>query len=118
MPDHGFTDQTALLPGETAGRRRFGGWRAGLLAALAMAGLAAAIVYWPRPVVLPPAAGTAPEAPPALTVALAPVLAETLARPAFGDGSVVAWQEWVVGIEAGGLRILEVPVEEGEKVRR
>ena len=57
-------------------------------------------------------------APPALTVALAPVLAQPLPRPIFGDGSVVAWQELVVGIEAGGLRILEVPVEEGERVSR
>lgn len=115
MPDHGFiTDQTTLRPTQPIQGSRLGRWLAALLVVLAAAGIGFA--YWPRPQPIPVLAAS--EAPPALTVTLAPVLAETLARPAFGDGSVVAWQELVVGIETGGLRILEVAVEEGERVRR
>jgi HlyD family secretion protein len=56
--------------------------------------------------------------PSALTVQVVPVREQTLQRPVIGDGSVVAWQELVVGIEAGGLRVAEVPIEEGDRVTR
>jgi RND family efflux transporter MFP subunit len=65
----------------------------------------------------PPAATTPAEPPPALTVAVAPVTPRPLARSVVGDGSVVAWQELVIGAEAGGLRVAEVLVEEGDAVR-
>jgi RND family efflux transporter MFP subunit len=63
---------------------------------------------------------TAPpaEPPPALTVSVAAVVQRPMARVVVGDGSVVAWQELVVGAEAGGLRVVEVAVEEGDRVRR
>jgi RND family efflux transporter MFP subunit len=50
-------------------------------------------------------------------VQLTPVRRQSLARPVIGDGSVVAWQELVLGTEAGGLRVLDVTFEEGEAVR-
>ena len=39
-------------------------------------------------------------------------------RLVVGDGSVAAWQELVVGAEAGGLRVKEILAEEGDQVRR
>jgi RND family efflux transporter MFP subunit len=65
----------------------------------------------------PPAAAIV-EPPPALTVAVADAALRPLARSILGDGSVVAWQELVIGAEAGGLRVAEVLVEEGDTVRR
>ncbi len=62
-----------------------------------------------------PAADGAPSA--AQTVSVVPVAARPVERAVRGDGSVVAWQELVIGAEAGGLRVIEVPVEEGEAVR-
>lgn len=41
-----------------------------------------------------------------------------MARPVVGDGSVLPWQELVVGNEASGLRVAEVAVEEGERVAK
>ncbi|MFC7691077.1 biotin/lipoyl-binding protein [Paeniroseomonas aquatica] len=118
MPDHGFTAQTALAPAATPVSRRRVRWGGAVLLVLLLAAGAAAWLLWPaRPVLTAPSPGPQ-AAPPALTVALATVTAQSLARPVFGDGSVVAWQELVVGIETGGLRILEVPVEEGDGVRR
>jgi RND family efflux transporter MFP subunit len=58
------------------------------------------------------------EPPPALTVSLAPAALRPMARVVVGDGSVVAWQELVIGAEAGGLRMVEMAVEEGDRVRR
>jgi RND family efflux transporter MFP subunit len=69
-----------------------------------------------------PATAAAPpapaEPPPALTVSIAPATQRPMARVVVGDGSVVAWQELVVGAEIGGLRVAEVAVEEGDAVRR
>jgi RND family efflux transporter MFP subunit len=64
-----------------------------------------------------PVAATPAAPPPALTVTVAEVLPTMLTRRISGDGSVVAWQELVIGAEAGGLRVAEVPVQEGEAVR-
>lgn len=58
------------------------------------------------------------EPPPALTVSVAAAVERPMARVVVGDGSVVAWQELVIGAEAGGLRVAEVAVEEGDPVRR
>ncbi|WP_426959425.1 efflux RND transporter periplasmic adaptor subunit [Muricoccus radiodurans] len=66
----------------------------------------------------PAQAAAAPaEPPPVLTVAVVPASPRPLARVVVGDGSVVAWQELVIGAEAGGLRVAEVLVEEGDRVR-
>ena len=81
--------------------------------AVLMRGEIAAWLHRPAPAAAPLAA----EPPPALTVAVAPATQRPLARIVTGDGSVVAWQELVIGAEAGGLRVAEVAVEEGDSVR-
>lgn len=64
------------------------------------------------------AAATANAPPPALTVRTAAVRLNPVQRVVVGDGSVVPWQELSVGVEAGGLRVAEVRVEEGDRVRQ
>ncbi|MBD0274101.1 MAG: efflux RND transporter periplasmic adaptor subunit [Acetobacteraceae bacterium] len=66
----------------------------------------------------PPPPPPAAEPPPALTVSIAAAAERPMPRVVVGDGSVVAWQELVIGAEAGGLRVVEVAVEEGDRVRR
>jgi RND family efflux transporter MFP subunit len=122
MPDHNQPElrlpvlERPVLKRPVAGRRSR--WRAALgwLVALLVLGAAG---WWAVPRLLhrPAPAPVAAEAPPALTVVLAPVRRQVLARPVIGDGSVVAWQELVIGTETGGLRVLEVAFEEGEAVR-
>lgn len=133
MPDHNLPSRPSAPPPTDlptsvsrpprprAGRRHL------LLAALAAGalGLAAAALLSlrgpavfgraPAPTAAAPAAA---EPPPALTVAVAPAAQRPMARVVVGDGSVVAWQELVVGAEAGGLRVIEVAVEEGDRVAR
>ncbi len=128
MPDHNPLRADAGLPAEAApprpGRRRRM-LRLGLLllGALALAGAILlarpeiAARLRPAPAATPTAIAPAP-APPSLTVAVAPAAARGMARPVVGDGSVVAWQELVVGNEASGLRVAEVAVEEGQRVNR
>jgi RND family efflux transporter MFP subunit len=58
----------------------------------------------------------APRLPAPLTVGVAPVELRRLGQVMLGDGSVVAWQEMVLGAEAGGLRVAEVMAEEGDRV--
>lgn len=58
----------------------------------------------------------AQEAVPALTVTVATVELRQVERMLRGDGSIVAWQELVIGAEAGGLRVAETLVEEGDAV--
>lgn len=81
--------------------------------AVLMRGEFAALLHRPSPAPAPIAA----EPPPALTVAVAAATSRPLARIVTGDGSVVAWQELVIGAEAGGLRVAEVAFEEGDSVR-
>jgi HlyD family secretion protein len=64
-----------------------------------------------------PAGPTAPTALPVLTVAVAIATTRAATAEVVGDGSVVAWQELAIGAEIGGLRVVEVPVEEGQAVR-
>ncbi|MBO1078501.1 efflux RND transporter periplasmic adaptor subunit [Roseomonas haemaphysalidis] len=72
---------------------------------------------WPRtaPVSVPVTTSASPL--PSLSVTVVPVQARPLARVVFGDGSVVPWQELVIGAETGGLRVSAVLVEEGDAVR-
>lgn len=114
MPDHNQPDlrlPTLARPKRAAWPRRLG-WLAGIAALGALA-------WFGVPRLRHPAAPApaAIEAPPALTVLLAPVRRRSLARPVIGDGSVVAWQELVLGTETGGLRVLEVTFEEGDAVQ-
>lgn len=123
MPDHNLSHPEAMARAAVASRRRRR-WPLALAAALlalaagalalAPPGDVAALLPRLRPAPLPGPA----EPPPALTVAVAPAAVRALARPVVGDGSVVAWQELVLGTEASGLRVVEVAVEEGEAVRQ
>ncbi|UFN49952.1 efflux RND transporter periplasmic adaptor subunit [Roseomonas sp. OT10] len=56
--------------------------------------------------------------PAALTVAAAPVEIRAVERSVRGDGSIVAWQELVLGAEVAGLRVVELGAEEGDRVRQ
>ncbi|WP_431302577.1 efflux RND transporter periplasmic adaptor subunit [Sediminicoccus sp. BL-A-41-H5] len=81
---------------------------------LAAGGVAAVMWRQANPPPPPPARSVAV---PALTVAAGPVVTRRLAGTVVGDGSIVAWQELVIGTEVGGLRIVEAPLDEGMPVR-
>ncbi|WP_338665357.1 efflux RND transporter periplasmic adaptor subunit [Pararoseomonas sp. SCSIO 73927] len=110
--------ETTAATGRPAPARR-GRWALAALALVALGGaflMRGEIASRLRPPA--PAAAQAPaEPPPALTVAVAAATPRPLARTVVGDGSVVPWQELVIGAEAGGLRVIEVAVEEGDTVR-
>ncbi|WP_160937742.1 efflux RND transporter periplasmic adaptor subunit [Teichococcus coralli] len=114
MPDHNPPAQIAAPHGLTRRRRRWLPPLLGLLLIAALGGLAAPRLL--HRAEAPPGAAVPQEPPPALTVTLAPARPRDLARPVIGDGSVVPWQELVIGAEAGGLRVQAVPVEEGDRV--
>ncbi|PWS35706.1 efflux RND transporter periplasmic adaptor subunit [Falsiroseomonas bella] len=125
MPDHNLTTRDAAAPaaGQTAAAaprraRRFRLVLAGIGAlALGAAAMLREEIATLIPGEAPAATTTRPaEPPPALTVAVAEAAPRALARSVVGDGSVVAWQELVIGAEAGGLRVAEVPVQEGDTV--
>jgi RND family efflux transporter MFP subunit len=117
MPDHNHPDlHLELIDRPARPRRRLRG-ALGWVVAL---GFGAAVGWFAMPHLRPrpaPLAPVATEAPPALTVVVAPVRRQALARPVIGDGSVVAWQELLLGTETGGLRVVEVNFEEGDAVR-
>ncbi len=94
-------------------RRR---WVWPVLWVLVLAGAGTAAWMWRQanPPAPPPATNTAV---PALTVAVGPVVTRRMASSVVGDGSIVAWQELVIGAEVGGLRIVEAPLDEGMPVR-
>ena len=54
----------------------------------------------------------------ALAVELAQVLQAPLARHVTVSGAVAAWQEMQLGVELSGLRIADVKVEVGDRVKR
>ncbi|MFC3123684.1 efflux RND transporter periplasmic adaptor subunit [Pseudoroseomonas globiformis] len=116
MPDQHAEIRPAppeLLPPR---RRR---WPWALAAALVLAGTGVVLLRPLPPLAPSPSAENGIAAPPpALTVALVPVRPRDLSRVIIGDGSVVAWQELVIGAEAAGLRVAAVPVEEGDRVRQ
>lgn len=133
MPDHNLLSRLPPAPRDAAApkaaarpQRRRRWLLAAPFAAVAL-GLAGAALLSERgtlgradrktPTTVAGAPGPA-EPPPALTVSVAPVVQRPMARVVVGDGSVVAWQELVIGAEAGGLRVVEVAVEEGDRVRR
>jgi RND family efflux transporter MFP subunit len=128
MPDHPLPD-TVLPRGAPAPETepdpapRRGPWLLALLLLLAAIAAGAFLFRDRIAAALGPAAPTAPALaiasapPPALTVSVAEVRPALITQRIVGDGSVVAWQELVIGAEAGGLRVAEVPVEEGEAIR-
>ncbi|MEY4416657.1 MAG: hypothetical protein RIQ53_3950 [Pseudomonadota bacterium] len=101
-----------------------------LLSALVLgAGLGAGLVWALRPAAgggdaaasaVPPAGAvaSAPAGRPALSVALVEARPAELSRELAAEGDVVAWQEASLGPETGGLRVLAVEVEAGDRVRR
>ncbi len=107
----------AVLPGSpwprAAGQPRRGRWLWGAGAVMAAAGLLALSVQAQSP---KPAAATA--AKPALTVTLATPQRTELPLAVPANGSVAAWQEAVVGAETSGLRLAEVRVNVGDRVKR
>lgn len=120
MPDHNLPSPPGLGEsqadaGQDATRRPWRRWLAGGLLAL---GLGAALLAWQGNAPREQAAAPAAPPPPALTVAVRPATLQALARPVVGDGSVVAWQELVLSAETGGLRVVEMAVEEGDRVRQ
>lgn len=62
------------------------------------------------------AAVTQPKA--ALTVTLATPEVQAWPRTLAANGSILPWQEAIIGTEIGGLRLLEVRVNVGDQVRR
>ncbi len=120
MPDHPMPPPRPVGAAAAPPRRRR--WVLPVAVALALAGagwlmrgeIASGLPGAPAP---PAATAPAPPPPPvALTVATAPATPRPMARRIAGDGSVVAWQELVIGAEAGGLRVIEVLVDEGSRV--
>lgn len=93
-------------------RRR---WLGPLLLVLVLAAGGYGAVKWRA--ATPPPAPVAAAPVPALTVALAPVATRRMGSTIVGDGSVIAWQELLIGAEVGGLRIVEAPLDEGMAVQ-
>ncbi len=102
----------SLIP--TLSRRKMAWLGSGAALLLAAGSLAALSVFAADP---PPAA-TGPAAKPALTVTLATPQRGELPVSVAANGSVAAWQEAVVGAEAQGLRLAEVRVNVGDRVKR
>jgi RND family efflux transporter MFP subunit len=63
-----------------------------------------------------PAASAAPKA--ALTVTVTTPQSGSLPQSLAANGSVAAWQEVVIGAETQGLRLVEVAVQVGDRVKR
>jgi RND family efflux transporter MFP subunit len=86
------------------------------IAAIALAGLVVAVVLYRMGSKPPPEAK--PVARPALTVTT--VLPQRVSMPVklAANGNIVAWQEAVIGAEANGLRLTQVLVNVGDRVRK
>jgi RND family efflux transporter MFP subunit len=115
MLDHPMPQRAASVGASTPPRRLARRWAWTVLVVLALGGLAGWRLMPVRPAPAPIAAAPPP---PALSVAVVPAATRSLSRLVQGDGSVVAWQELVLGAEVAGLRVAEVAVEEGDAVRQ
>lgn len=115
MPDHNLRHAIEATPPRTSPARRLGLKIAGVVGAAA---LVAGVIVLATGGLSRPGAELAPRPPAATaqTVVVVPVAAQALARTIVGDGSVVAWQELAVDFETGGLRVVEVAFEEGDRV--
>jgi len=89
-------------------------------AALALAALAAALglAFAVQAASDAPAASASAAAKPALTVTATQPATERWPVSVAANGNVAAWQEASIGAEAQGLRLTEVRVQVGERVRR
>jgi HlyD family secretion protein len=89
-------------------------------AALALAALAAALglAFAVQAASDAPAAAASATAKPALTVTATQPATERWPVSVAANGNVAAWQEAIIGAEAQGLRLTEVRVQVGERVRR
>lgn len=106
------SDERASTAAPPPGGRRWL-WPLVLVVALAGGGVAA----WQWRAAHPPGPPPAVARPvPSLTVSVAAAISRAVTATVIGDGSVVAWQELVIGAEVGGLRIVEAPIEEGNSV--
>ncbi|MDD2685752.1 MAG: efflux RND transporter periplasmic adaptor subunit [Gallionella sp.] len=98
------------------GDSRRGWWIKGGAALMVVAG----VVVWMR------SSGDAPSATqpmpvvaqPALTVTLTAMRAAEWARSLSANGSVVAWQEAIIGAETNGVRIVDVRANVGDQVKK
>ena len=81
----------------------------------------AAVLAW---MALAPAAKAAPDTPPpkatkaALTVSVTQAVPSEWPLTLSANGNIAAWQEAVIGTEAGGLRLEEVRVNVGDRVKK
>jgi RND family efflux transporter MFP subunit len=101
-----------------AGRPRFA-LRRGVarLARVTLASLVA-LALLPAAQAAPPAAAAPAPAKAALTVSVVSPSPASVPGLLQANGNVAAWQEAVIGSEANGLRLAEVKVEVGERVKR
>jgi HlyD family secretion protein len=89
--------------------------------ALVLLALALAWWLWPagkKPVANAKAPATAASAPASLTVSVVTPERGEWPKTVSANGSIAAWQEAVIGAEAMGLRLTEVAVQVGDRVRR
>jgi len=86
-----------------------------IVLALSLALLAAGAYLLSGRIRARPQVGAAPK--PALTVSMVRPQTMDLPRRLVANGNVAAWQEAIVGSEAAGLRLTEVRVNVGDKVR-
>ncbi len=83
---------------------------AGVLAVVVAAAVAATQLGGHKPAVM--------QATPVQTITVGTVVQAPLGRSLVVNGSLAAWDELPVGTEAGGLAIVQVAVEEGDKVAK
>jgi HlyD family secretion protein len=87
-------------------------WTIGLgaVVAVAVAAIVASQLMGHKPAVV--------QAVPVQTITVGPVVQAPLGRALVVNGSLAAWDELPVGTEAGGLAIVQVAVDEGDKVTK
>ncbi len=87
-----------------------------ILIALAVLGLGGAAYFFSRTGGASEKKGSAPK--PALSVTTVQPVQASLPIKLAANGSITAWQEAIIGSEAGGLRLLEVRANVGDRVRK